>query len=104
MPPLEGLPTKAEEDPSPHEMRLFPAGHQPNISWSQGIIMIMIIITFTATVTDIATITTITIIFMNLMKSAPMLQFTRAYILEPKILFCSKFQLKSLILLPIFVT
>ena len=104
MPSLEGLPTKAEEDPSPHEMRLSPAGHQPNISWSQGIIMIMIIITFTATVTAIATTTTITIIFMNLMKSAPILQFTRAYILKPKILFCSKFQLKSLILLPIFVT
>ena len=104
MPSLEGLPTKAKEDPSPHEMRLSPTGHQPNISWSQGIIMIMIIITFTATVTAIATTTTITIIFTNLMKSAPRLQFTRAYISKTKIVFCSKFQLKSLILLPIFVT
>ena len=27
-PSLEVLPTKTEEDPSPHEMRLSPAGHQ----------------------------------------------------------------------------
>ena len=27
---LEGLPTKAKEDPSPYEMRLSPAGHQPS--------------------------------------------------------------------------
>ena len=33
---LEGLPTKAKEDPSSHEMRLSPAGHQPSISWSRG--------------------------------------------------------------------
>ena len=42
---LEGLPTKAKEDPSPHKMRLFPAGHQPSISWSWGTIIIIIIIT-----------------------------------------------------------
>ena len=35
-PSLEGLPTKAKEDPSPHEMRLSPTGHQPSISWSRG--------------------------------------------------------------------
>ena len=35
-PSLEGLPIKAKEDPSPHEMRLSPAGHQPSISWSRG--------------------------------------------------------------------
>ena len=29
-PSLEGLPSKAKEDPSPHEMRLSPTGHQPN--------------------------------------------------------------------------
>ena len=33
---LERLPTKAKEDPSPHEMRLSPAGHQTSISWSWG--------------------------------------------------------------------
>ena len=33
---VEGLPTKAKEDPSPHEVRLHPAGHQPSISWSRG--------------------------------------------------------------------
>ena len=27
-PSLEGLPAKAKEDPTPHEMRLSPAGHQ----------------------------------------------------------------------------
>ena len=43
-PSLEGLPTKAKEDPSPHEMRLSPAGHQPSISWSWEIIIIIIII------------------------------------------------------------
>ena len=35
-PSLEGLSTKAKEDPSPHEMRPFPAGHQPSIFWCQG--------------------------------------------------------------------
>ena len=42
-PSLEGFPTKAKEDPSPHEMRLSPADHQPSISWSRGIIIIIII-------------------------------------------------------------
>ena len=35
-PSLEGLPTKAKGDPSPHEMRLSPTGYQPSISWSWG--------------------------------------------------------------------
>ena len=35
-PSLERLPTKAKQDPSPHEMRLSPAGHEPSIFWSQG--------------------------------------------------------------------
>ena len=43
-PSPEGLPTKAKEDPSPHEMRLSPTGHQPSISWSWGFIVIIIII------------------------------------------------------------
>ena len=36
-PSLEGWPTKAKEAPSPHEVRLTPAGHQPSIlmSWVQ---------------------------------------------------------------------
>ena len=34
-PSLKGLPTKPKEDPSPHEKRLSPAGHQPSISWSR---------------------------------------------------------------------
>ena len=42
-PSLEGLPTKAKEDPSPREMRLSPAGHQFSISWSRGIIIFIII-------------------------------------------------------------
>ena len=45
-PSLEGLPSKAKEDPSPHEMRLSPAGHQSSIPWSQGKIIILIIIIF----------------------------------------------------------
>ena len=43
-PSLEGLPTKAKEDPSPHEMRLSPAEHQPSISWSRGIFIIIVIV------------------------------------------------------------
>ena len=39
---LEGLPTKAKEDPSPHEMRLSPVGHQPSISWSQGNLLLLL--------------------------------------------------------------
>ena len=35
-PSLEVLTTKAKENPSPHEMKLSPAGHQPSISWSRG--------------------------------------------------------------------
>ena len=44
---LEGLPAKAKEDPSPHEMRLSPAGHQPSISWSRRMIIIIIIVIIT---------------------------------------------------------
>ena len=36
---LEGLPTKAKEDPSHHEMKLSPAGHQPSISWPWGLLL-----------------------------------------------------------------
>ena len=53
-PSLEGLPNKPKEDPSPHKMRLYPAGRQPSISWSRGnyyysifiVIIIIIIIIF----------------------------------------------------------
>ena len=41
---LEGLPTKAKEDPSPQEMRLSSGGHQPSISWSWDSIIIIIVI------------------------------------------------------------
>ena len=60
--------------------------------------------TSTTATSTTATTTTTTITFTNLMKSALMLQFTRAYITEPKILFRSKFQLESLVLLEIFGT
>ena len=43
-PSLEGLPTKAKEDPSPHEVRRSPDGHQLSISWSRGNYIIIIII------------------------------------------------------------
>ena len=46
IPSLKGLPTKAKEDPSPHEMRLSPAGHQPNISWSRGRTRILLLSLF----------------------------------------------------------
>ena len=57
-PSLEGFPTKAKEDPSPHEMRLSPAGYQPSISWS----LIMFIISFIISIIIIIVITTIVII------------------------------------------
>ena len=60
--------------------------------------------TSTTTAPTTTTTTTTTITFTNLVKSAPMLQLTRAYISEQKILFCSKLRLKSLILLAIFGT
>ena len=60
--------------------------------------------TTSTTATSTTATTTTTITFTNLMKSALMLQFTRAYITEPKILFRSKFQLESLVLLEIFGT
>ena len=41
---LEGLPTKAKEDPSPHEMRLSPVGHQPSISWSRGKLLLLFLL------------------------------------------------------------
>ena len=40
---LEGLPTKAKVDPSPHEMRLCRAGHQPSISWSQVLLLVLLL-------------------------------------------------------------
>ena len=63
-PSLEGLPTKAKENPSPHEMRLSPAGHQPSISWSGGIIIITIIIII---IIIVVAITIISIIFITIM-------------------------------------
>ena len=68
-PSLEGLTTKAKKDPSPHEMRLSPAGNQPSIFWSQGsmycwsqgiIITIIIIITTTTTTTTTTSTSTTT--------------------------------------------
>ena len=49
-PSLEGFPTKAKEDPSPHEMRLCPAGHQTSISLSGGGIIIIIIVIIIITI------------------------------------------------------
>ena len=60
--------------------------------------------TTSTTATSTTATNTTTITFTNLMKSTLMLQFTRAYITEPKILFRSKFQLESLVLLEIFGT
>ena len=41
---LEGLPTKAREDPSPHEMRLSPAGRQPSISWFRLLLLLLLLL------------------------------------------------------------
>ena len=73
---LEGLPTKAKEDPSPHEMRLFPTGHQPSISWSRGdyyyyIIIIIIIII----------IVLLSFLYLNLVKILKYIKFTYRFTL-----------------------
>ena len=43
-PSLEGLPTKTKDDPTPHEMRLSPAGQSPVFPSLGEIIIIIIII------------------------------------------------------------
>ena len=42
-PSLEGLPSKAKEDFSPHEMGLSPAGHQASIFWSWGLLLLLLL-------------------------------------------------------------
>ena len=42
-PSLEGLPTKAKVDHSPHEMRLSTTGHQPTISWSREVFIVIML-------------------------------------------------------------
>ena len=77
-PSLEVLTTKAKENPSPHEMKLSPAGHQPSISWSRGncfyhyyyylLFMIIIIITIILFIVIIINIIIIIIaIIINIM-------------------------------------
>ena len=63
---LEGLPTNAKEDSSPHEMRLSPAGHQPSISWSWVIIIIIIITIIIITIIIIINIIIIVIIIITI--------------------------------------
>ena len=49
-------------DPSPHEMRLSPVEHQPSISWSRVIFIIVVIIIIIIVIIIIITIVIITII------------------------------------------
>ena len=72
-PSLERLSTKAKEDPSPHEMRLCPAGHQPSIFWSRGdcyyyIIIYIIIIFIFIIIIIIIIIIIMIIIIINLFR------------------------------------
>ena len=60
-PSLEGLPSKTKVDPSPHEMRLSPAEHQPSISWSRGIFIIIVIIIIIIIIIFIITFTIVII-------------------------------------------
>ena len=75
-PSLEGFPTKAKEDPSPHEMSLSPAGHQPSIYWSRRniiviiIIVIIIIMIITTVIIIIIIITTMSKYFYRIKVSA----------------------------------
>ena len=86
-PSLEGLSTNAKEDPSPHEMRLSPAGHQPSISWSphemrvslaghQPIIIIIIIIIIVIIIIIIIIIIITIIIIIELTHSKTILENT----------------------------
>ena len=67
-PSLEGLPSKAKEDPSPQEMRLSPAGHQSSILWSQGKIIIIIIIIINIIIIIIVVAIIIIIIIIRVYK------------------------------------
>ena len=49
-------------DPSPHEMRLSPVEHQPSISWSRVIFIIVVIIIIIIIIVIIIIIITIVII------------------------------------------
>ena len=49
-------------DPSPHEMRLSPVEHQPSISWSRVIFIIVVIIIIIIVIIIIITIVIIPII------------------------------------------
>ena len=51
------MPTKAKENPSPHEMRLSTAGHQPSIPGLREIIIIIITIIIIIIIIIIITIT-----------------------------------------------
>ena len=42
-PSLEGLPTKAKEDPSPHEIRLSSAGHQLSILYVILLLLLLLL-------------------------------------------------------------
>ena len=48
-------------DPSPHEMRLSPAEHQPSISWSRGIFIIIVIVIIIIIIIFIITFTIVII-------------------------------------------
>ena len=65
-PSLEGFPTKAKEDPSPHEMRLSPAGYQPSISWSSIMFIISFIISIIIIITIIIIVITTIVIIISL--------------------------------------
>ena len=62
-PSLEGFPTMAKEDPSPHEMRLCPAGYQPSIFWSIIIIVIIIIIIIITTTTTTTVLISLIVLY-----------------------------------------
>ena len=65
-PSLEGLPSKTKVDPSPHEMRLSPAEHQPSISWSRGIFIIIVIVIIIIIIIIIIFIITFTIVIITI--------------------------------------
>ena len=63
-PSLEGLPTKAKEDPSPHEMSLSPAGHQPSICWCQGLLLLLSLLLLVVVVVVVVIVVVVVVVVM----------------------------------------
>ena len=87
-PSLQGLPTKAKENPSPHEIRVSLAGHhQPSISYLRDALYSMCLIFYIIMVVIIIIIIVIVIIIIILNFSKTFAQRNLIFILNPPLKF-----------------